>query len=185
MIIGDVIELDGTLGVVRRLDKQARIAIVQRGDLSIIEVEDDLERFEPERCKVLHNPARDWAFLKVPDNRRLGLFVGLDQAGVGPLTLFRDWLPTEFGKTGCIFMSPALRLGVGDILIVRFDKGATRVNVPRTLAPVGVHAAKAEAARANTEAIRAARAEARRRIEEMPVAYKNLRRVDEDGEGDT
>lgn len=180
MIVGDVIELDGVLGVVRRLDRQVGLAIVQNGDLTTREVEDDLERFEPERCRVLHNPSQEWPFIKIPDNRRLGTFIGIDLAGRGPLALFREWLPTEFGKTGCVFMSPALKLGVGHVLIARFDKGATRVNVPRMLAPVSAHMAKAEALRAGA----AARAEARKRVEDLPAAYRNLRRVNDDDAGD-
>ncbi len=171
--VGDVIELDDFLGVVRRIDRQLRLAIVQKADQTTIEIENDLDYFEPKRCMVVCNPARDWPFIKVPDRPRLGAFLGLTRAGEQtPLVVFRDWMPTEFGKTGSVFLNPGLALGVGDILVVRHEKGNARLDVPRNYGSVAQRIARRDQqdeGRADAEA----RAEEERNI---PAAYRLLTR---------
>lgn len=139
MRVGDVIEHDGILGVVRRFDRQARLAVVQHADANQVEIEDDLDRVSPERCRVLCNPSQDWPFIKIPDRPRLGVLRGIAHAGGRDLVLFQEWLPTEFGKTGSVFLNPALRIGYGDLLIVKHERGSARLDVPRTFESARQH----------------------------------------------
>lgn len=144
MKIGDVIDQQGVLGVVRRLDRQARLAVVQRVDRKIVEIEDDLEITNPGECVVLHNPSEQWPFVKVPDRPRLGALVGLTLPDQRDLFLFLEWLPTEFGKTGAVFINPGLQLGYGDVLLVRHEKGTARLDIPRQFVTVHKKAEKPE-----------------------------------------
>jgi hypothetical protein len=165
--VGDVIEHDSVLGVVRRFDRQARLAIVQHADAMQVEIEDDLDKAVPERCRVLYNPSQDWPFIKVPDRPRLGLLRGMAIAGVRDLVLFKEWLPTEFGKTGSVFINPDLRIGFGDVLIVHHEKGPARLDVPRTF----------ESAKQRQDKVQAVAREASK-----PAAYRLLADLDPEDE---
>ncbi len=129
MKAGDLLDLSGCVGVVRRIDRQARMAVVQLSRDVVIEIPDDSDRLDS-KCRVLCNPGVDWPYLKLPDRPKLGIMVGFALRG-RILDLFKDYVPTEFGHTGSVFLNPLLGLAYGDVLLGLYERSNIRIDIPR------------------------------------------------------
>ena len=142
MILGDLIQWEGKLWLVRKVDHSLATAFLegQARNTAILGTEADSEKV----CQVLCNPLRDWPCLTLPP--RTGTFLGLSAARRGvmsPLAYLEHWVKMgEFQMGGGVLLNPALGLIYGDRLIAEYSHPRTHrrqafaVDIPRHFRPI-------------------------------------------------
>lgn len=136
MKAGDLIEAEGRRWLVRNLDRSTRSAILLSPTGEAASVADDLEKSEPEKCKVLCNPATQWPFVMVQVKPTFGqlrqIVLPKPNGDEHVLVAFEHWVkPDMLQVGGAVFLNPDLRLGLGDMLVAVYERGRARVPIPR------------------------------------------------------
>lgn len=148
---GDLLLKDGLHWIVRSVDRRSRLATILNEDLKVDWIPLDLDRKQPDACRVICNPAEQWPFVAISAKSVRGKLVSLSRSslsGQTPLTPWHDWMsadPMRLGG-GPVFLNPALNLRPSETLIATFEnKSAVRVTVPLTFGTVAQRKARLEA----------------------------------------
>lgn len=136
MKAGDLVEVEGKRWLVRNLDRSTRSAILLSPTGEAAAVPDNLENSEPEKCKVICNPATQWPFVMVQVKPTFGqlreIVLPKPSGDEQQLIPFEHWVkPDMLQVGGAVFLNPDLRLGLGDMLVAVYERGRTRVPIPR------------------------------------------------------
>lgn len=148
---GDLLLKDGLHWTVRAVDRQSRLATILNEDLKVDWIPLDLDRKQPDACRVICNPAEQWPFVAISARAVRGKLVMLSRSAVDgqvPLTQWVDWVsadPMRLGG-GPVFMNPALNLRPSETLIATFEnKSSVRVTIPLSFGTVSQRKARLEA----------------------------------------
>ncbi len=153
--LGDLVDLHGKRWLVRKLERLTRSVILMDVTGGIDTIENNLDETSPTTCTVVASPMHDWPYVAVPGSRRLGKIQEIRrpslqlQRGYTVLVPFEDWLVADALQIGgAIFFNPALNLRYGDVLVGVYQKGTTRIAIPKQFMPLTQRVAEVEAARA-------------------------------------
>lgn len=136
MRIGDLIEWEKKRWIVRALERSTRTVIISDSDARSEVIPDDLDKRKPEECALIANPADDWPLVAVVMKPKFGRLLKLVHPVMGreprQLVPFEDWVVADAAQTGgAIFFNPILGLRLGDILVATYERGTSRVTIPR------------------------------------------------------
>lgn len=149
---GDILILDGVKLLVVRVDEEeAQTASLSDPGGTLFDVALRMDEQEPERCRILCNPTRDWPFVQIPQKRqgsvRTVLLPRLDGEHI-TLRPFEDWVVGEpLRDGGALYLRPTLGLRFMDRLVVFFERGQTSLVVPKHFLAVGVKSSAAKFSR--------------------------------------
>jgi hypothetical protein len=136
--IGDLIEYRGSLWIAERHNRETRTRQLVR-QLEQVWVPDDLDKTDPEECKVRCNIPDSWPFVPVKGNKGWALKIHVPTRKLD--LKWGDWVqrtPTT------VFLNPELRLRQGEVLVVTCAYGSpTKVNIRPTYGTVKERQAKA------------------------------------------
>lgn len=122
MDLGVIVTYGGHHWRVYKRDGHVRTVTLMRWGGHLEEIADD----DP-GAVVVANP-RDWPVVTARVKPTAGLLVGLTLARGGrgrPLTPLVEWVPSDMGRPGgSIFISPALGLKIGEVLVAQYERGA-------------------------------------------------------------
>ena len=130
---GDVIELEGKRLMLGRRNRELRVFQTFTSDGVRSEVADDYDKTNPEICKIVCNPSKDWPYVSPKQKNIKILTLALPMRQGLKLECMIDWIPGNPGReAGTIYLNPALRLGFGDILLIYYEGGhVMRVTIPK------------------------------------------------------
>lgn len=107
----------------------------------------DLDVKAPDTCRVLGNPLTDWPFVVAKPKRSLGRLVSVSRTTRAQEVLLQpliDWVVQDTRQIGgTIFLSPALRLRVGEVLVAAYEKGRMNIDIPRNFGTTQERVARA------------------------------------------
>ena len=132
MNAGDIVAYQGTRWKVLSRDRSFRVCTLSNWEGKRLDVTDDLDRRPGSGLTVVYRPAT-WPFVAVPMKPRLGRVVEVHYQE-RKLEPFEDWVPSGlFSIGGSLFLTPALGLRPGEILILIHEKGGrSRVTLSRS-----------------------------------------------------
>lgn len=142
MRFGDIVEWQGQRWLVRGLDRDMRTAALTN-HIGAQSVPDDLDRVQPEACQVICNPPKEWPVVSMTPRLKYGRLLSIDRLGPGlvmttVLAHLYEWMVPDPGQIGGgVFFNPSLGLRFGDQLLATYERGKSRIEIPRTfLSPV-------------------------------------------------
>lgn len=129
MDIGDLLEGNGSVWLVRKVDPDLKTGFLESpdGQLQVL----GFEELETAGFKRWCNPTLDWPAAPLPQRR--GRITTVQRASVrnpDPLGRLRDWVKLDdFQMGGVLYLNPALGLVYRDRLIVTYSVGGSKPDV--------------------------------------------------------
>jgi hypothetical protein len=123
MNLGTLVKHEGHVWRVYKVDKHVKTVTLIRWGGALLEIADD----DP-GASVVADPS-EWPVVTVRVRPNAGPLVTLSLTRgrrLRQLEPFVDWVPSDMGRPGgSIFVSPALNLRIGEVLIAEYKTGAS------------------------------------------------------------
>lgn len=139
------------------MERDNLIAIIDGEDGSDT-IPDNLDKIKPNACQIIANPPNDWPNATLAQRPKFGRLVGISRPSLdgatNELRRFYDWVvanPLQPG--GSVFFNPFLGLRHGDQLLAVYERGKSRIEIPRDFLSTAQKIARASAPEAEPRRI--------------------------------
>lgn len=122
MNLGTLVKFGGHRWRVYRVDKHVKTVTLIRWGGDLEEIADD----DPE-ASIIADPS-EWPVVTARVRPNAGPLVklSLTRGRLRPLEPFEDWVPSDMSRPGgSIFVNPALKLRMGEVLIAEYKTGSS------------------------------------------------------------
>jgi len=149
--VGDLVIWSGARWLVKSIERQTKSAVLSPPDNHPTQrpevVAMNLDVTSPKACVVVGNPLTDWPFVVAKPKRTLGRLVSVLRPTRDREVLLQpliDWVIQDTRQIGgSIFLNPALRLRIGEVLVAVYEKGRMNIDIHRNFGTTRERVARA------------------------------------------